>query len=87
MNGLYRYCKFNKEIPTPIIRLKYININYIVFKSKCEKNDNTSCSICLESFSDLEMISYILKCRHIYHKECFTKWYNNQRQICPLCNE
>ena len=47
-------------------------------------NNLNECIICLEDmkFND-DLI--LVKCSHIYHKECLEKWMV-RRSVCPLCD-
>jgi hypothetical protein len=40
------------------------------------------CSICFEEIKENE--KKIIKCNHIFHKECIDKWFKRSHQ-CPLC--
>lgn len=48
---------------------------------------STECVICLEQINESDKV--ILKCNHIFHKECMNKWimYNCYRYPCPICKE
>ena len=43
------------------------------------------CIICLQGFNQEQQIT-IIKCGHIYHKHCLTKWFL-KKKTCPLCDE
>ena len=52
--------------------------------SSYDINDNDkTCSICLEDFSQEKDI-LILDCKHIYHSDCIIEWINKDTS-CPLC--
>lgn len=44
---------------------------------------NKDCSICLDKLL-LSNNLIILKCNHIYHKDCIKSWFN-QSTKCPIC--
>lgn len=56
----------------------------------CLRNDaSDECIFCLEVPIRLEVIRR-LRCMHFFHKECFDEYFdaaNNQKNICPICNE
>ncbi|UJR22632.1 hypothetical protein I4U23_025673 [Adineta vaga] len=60
----------------------------ITFDSKNNNNpnldDETTCSICLETFNDNEILRR-LQCSHYYHTTCIDPWLLAHRS-CPLCN-
>ncbi|CAL1375383.1 unnamed protein product [Linum trigynum] len=49
------------------------------------------CSICLERFQELEMVSILPDCHHVYHPHCIRGWMiHGPRQssadtTCPIC--
>ena len=61
----------------------------IVIKAKLitasEEQLDDSCPICLEKYQKDEQIVN-LKCRHLFHKECFQKWCQKSVK-CPLCRQ
>jgi hypothetical protein len=52
----------------------------IKIKFGCQEKE---CSICMCQYESCQEI-YKLSCRHIYHKECLSRWVNT-RASCPLC--
>lgn len=46
---------------------------------------NESCSICLESYSEVKP-GIKIECNHIFHKECIVEWLINN-ETCPLCRQ
>ena len=51
----------------------------------CEKTFiNYDCCICLQEIKKGEKI-IVLKCNHIYHRDCIEAWFNKKRK-CPYCN-
>ena len=55
----------------------------IIYKNK--QNDNfKECIICLEDMKYNEKL-ILVKCSHIYHKECLEKWIK-KNNVCPLCD-
>ncbi|XP_059293600.1 uncharacterized protein LOC132046845 [Lycium ferocissimum] len=65
----------------------------IVARMKCIKyesterlvNDIDTCCICLEDFSDGQLIGSV-DCRHSFHFDCIRRWLMEDKNICPLCN-
>ena len=45
--------------------------------------DNSDCVICMEGFSENELVKQLL-CGHIFHGECIDHWLNQQKN-CPFC--
>lgn len=43
------------------------------------------CSICLDKLQLLNNL-IILKCKHIYHRDCIKSWFN-QSTKCPICRD
>jgi len=48
-----------------------------------EKGFDENCSICLADFETSE-ITRILRCKHVYHKECIDSWLT-LNGTCPIC--
>jgi hypothetical protein len=57
--------------------------NMIVYKNDKINNLN-ECIICLEDMKYNEHL-ILVKCSHIYHRECLEKWIV-RRSVCPLCS-
>jgi hypothetical protein len=58
--------------------------NVIVTEDNLEEYCNKDCNICLESYA-LDEVMVIIKCNHIFHKECIHMWLCNQNVKCPVC--
>ncbi|KAF8040759.1 hypothetical protein BT93_B2860 [Corymbia citriodora subsp. variegata] len=44
------------------------------------------CCVCLSRFEDEEEVSEVVSCRHVFHKGCLERWFQNYRSsTCPLC--
>ena len=56
--------------------------NMIIYQNKITSLNE--CIICLEDMKYNEDL-ILVKCSHIYHKECLEKWMV-RRSVCPLCN-
>ena len=46
-------------------------------------HDSTSCSICIESFTEAELVK-ILPCFHQFHSKCVDDWLL-RKSTCPVC--
>ncbi|KAI3750825.1 hypothetical protein L2E82_21678 [Cichorium intybus] len=44
-----------------------------------------TCSICLVEFKDMDAVSQLSKCRHVFHKCCLERWLSRDNFTCPLC--
>ncbi|XVF22467.1 hypothetical protein REPUB_Repub12eG0175300 [Reevesia pubescens] len=47
-------------------------------------NVNTTCSICLCEYTDLEMLRMMPECRHYFHVSCIDAWLKLNGS-CPIC--
>ena len=70
------------EFKHPLSKDKLSNIK--IFKINNENLLNEECSICLNKYSQSDMLSQ-LKCNHIFHKECIEKHFSFSSK-CPLDN-
>ncbi|KAF1839284.1 hypothetical protein BDW02DRAFT_235035 [Decorospora gaudefroyi] len=43
------------------------------------------CVICLDAMQAQDSIR-ALKCGHIYHRQCFDRWFTGSHDYCPLCH-
>ena len=53
------------------------------FNTFVRKNNNSICSICLDS--NTENVVVELPCKHYFHEECIGKWLMERVNTCPLC--
>ena len=54
---------------------------YPLIFNKIVLEEEEYCSICLEKFDDNNVT---LPCKHHYHENCITQWFNDKSD-CPLC--
>ena len=47
-----------------------------------ESDNNETCTICLEELNDIIKLN---DCSHSFCKSCIYDWFNNGKNICPLC--
>lgn len=45
------------------------------------------CLVCLCDFEPKETGRKLVKCSHLFHKECIDQWLTTGRNSCPLCRE
>lgn len=57
--------------------------NTYVYDNQYSNPYTNTCTICLENYKKGELIIE-LPCKHLFHKECLSKWFNHNN-ICPLC--
>jgi hypothetical protein len=51
--------------------------------TKKELKDD-QCLVCLDEF-DLKQSVRILRCHHVFHKECVDRWLCEAHNSCPVC--
>ena len=79
----------DKEIIKSLQKKYKIGINYSrhlkTFQGKLKNNQKfeNNCIICLDEYSNNDLIS-IMKCKHIFHHKCLKKWLNESAD-CPIC--
>ena len=83
--------KINPETNNPPSKIKKVRLKEI-------PNDNINCAICMEDMTWFNTKSQ-LHCKHVFHKKCITKWYNQNKYEylytytylkkveCPLCRK
>lgn len=75
--------QFFKRNVRNVRKFPIFTTNFLVFKQLYNADD--ICSICYEKYTDMALVSQILKCGHIYHNNCLDDWFNIKIK-CPLCN-
>lgn len=69
----------------------------LIYKLKYKKGNKsvdefglTECVICMDEFTNNQVIRKIPICKHIFHDECIMRWIKGEQQIeaqrCPMCN-
>lgn len=58
-------------------------VSHGMFSSFPTKNNDSTCSICLETNLEGEVIE--LPCKHYFHKDCVSKWLLDFSNTCPMC--
>ena len=62
----------------PIVEFKSLKKDII--------DKNSSCTICLDDFEPDNKVR-IVKCEHVFHRECIDKWLLENNFTCPTCRE
>ena len=63
---------------------KYSQCFNLMKNSKMEIPDK--CSICLNRYKKSSNVTF-LKCKHIFHKKCLSKWLLKCSNSCPMCKK
>lgn len=45
-----------------------------------------SCTICMSAFKQQDVLTE-LQCKHLFHRECVSKWLLERSRHCPLCGD
>ena len=49
-------------------------------------DEDVECVVCLSKIEEGDEIR-VLRCDHMYHKNCLDKWVGFKKHTCPLCRE
>mmetsp|Transcript_12508 Transcript_12508/g.20806 ORF Transcript_12508/g.20806 Transcript_12508/m.20806 type:complete len:443 (+) Transcript_12508:173-1501(+) len=60
------------------------NDNFENAESPPQKNQQTSCAICIEEYGEGDKLRQ-LPCHHEFHTECILPWLTERHSSCPLC--
>lgn len=60
------------------------NMDKIIKENKVKSDE---CVFCLEKMNDDSNLFTALPCNHIFHETCLRKWFEAQKDTCPLCRE
>ncbi|KAJ6103594.1 hypothetical protein N7486_003816 [Penicillium sp. IBT 16267x] len=47
--------------------------------------DGERCLICLSDYEVAEEVRELVKCKHVFHRDCIDQWLTTGRNSCPLC--
>jgi hypothetical protein len=75
----------NEELEDVKVTLDDKDLEKIESKVLDKKIDD-NCSICLDSYKEGDDVS-ILKCNHIFHKNCIQTYLKEYNHKCPLCKK
>ncbi|CAL5191006.1 unnamed protein product [Lathyrus oleraceus] len=50
------------------------------------EEEYVDCAVCLCKIGEGEVIR-VLRCEHVFHKDCIDKWISIKNSTCPLCRE
>lgn len=53
-------------------------------ENKKDNLDEKECSICLNQYSDDDLVVRLLNCPHLFHSTCIREWYT-YKNSCPIC--
>ncbi|KAL5198505.1 hypothetical protein ABZP36_002017 [Zizania latifolia] len=53
-------------------------------KAETGATTQTCCPVCLENYSDSDVLRVLPDCGHLFHRECVDLWLR-QRPTCPVC--
>ena len=81
INPVIPKSKCKKQIKKELNKLLGVSIKYNTIK---ESNCSNTCLICMDDFTEEDLVRKLPKCKHIYHKECIDKWIV-KKSTCPIC--
>jgi hypothetical protein len=84
--------QINVENISPDVVLERNRIKFtIIEKNSHEYTDDDCCSICLFPYNDLQQQEQQqiikIKCNHIFHVNCLSKWVTQNKNTCPMCRD
>ncbi|EGP87532.1 uncharacterized protein MYCGRDRAFT_104591 [Zymoseptoria tritici IPO323] len=56
-------------------------------EDRVELEADQRCLVCLCDFEAEETGRKLVKCNHLFHKDCIDQWLTTGRNSCPLCRE
>jgi len=54
--------------------------------ARWEQAEGQVCTVCLDPFRLNDTISLLPRCKHLFHKDCVSKWLLERHRKCPLCS-
>jgi len=55
-------------------------------RARAEDAIGEVCTVCLDPFHLNDTISLLPRCKHLFHKDCVSKWLLERHRVCPLCS-
>ncbi|KAJ1412029.1 Zinc finger, RING-type [Sesbania bispinosa] len=49
-------------------------------------HEDVDCAVCLSKMRDREEIR-VLRCHHVFHRDCLDTWVGFNKATCPLCRD
>ncbi|OIW04638.1 hypothetical protein TanjilG_07773 [Lupinus angustifolius] len=68
----------------PIIEEEVSICDY--YESTTTSEEGIDCAVCLCKIEEMDEIR-VLRCDHLFHRDCLDKWVGFKNAICPLCRE
>ncbi|CAJ2648512.1 unnamed protein product [Trifolium pratense] len=79
----YPFYQLHDSHHFPIIKDMYNICNY----EPCfNSEEDVECAVCLCKIEEEDEIR-VLRCNHMYHRECLDKWIGFKNNTCPLCRD
>ena len=75
-----------KTIATEDILNKNTTVDVYKNVNKELREKHTTCAICIDDFNDESNIR-IIKCSHVFHKDCIDPWLLKESYKCPVCRD
>lgn len=76
-------CKNGKRCSN-LYKTTHEDKNVCLLHHRLLKVSEEHCSICMDAMSQRNSMK-ITSCGHFFHKECLTKWAEQNKDTCPLC--
>ena len=87
----YNDLQINIENISPDVVLERNRIKFTVVEENTDEYTHACCSICLFDSNDLEQQEQRqiikIKCNHIFHLNCLSKWVTQNKNTCPMCRD
>jgi len=83
----YNDLQTNIENMSPDVVLERNRIKFTIIEKNSDEYTDSCCSICLCDHNDLKQQIIKIKCNHIFHVNCLSKWVTQNKNTCPMCRD
>ncbi|XP_050204652.1 E3 ubiquitin-protein ligase RHA2B-like [Mercurialis annua] len=75
----------NKRVITTTKYIQLIEEKNPTVIHSCKQSPVAECAVCLSEFGDGDYVRKLVKCKHVFHRDCVDKWLQQYLATCPLC--
>ncbi|CAA3014986.1 RING-H2 finger ATL29-like [Olea europaea subsp. europaea] len=67
-----------------LIIQSFPSFTYSTVKGCRKEKYGLECAVCLDEFSDNDVLRLVILCSHVFHQECIDLWFESHK-TCPVC--
>ncbi|KAK5167109.1 uncharacterized protein LTR77_007839 [Saxophila tyrrhenica] len=83
--GIYNITLVEPEAPSDAAKTATLVAAAVGGEERVSLDAGQRCLVCLCDFEAAEVARKLVKCGHLFHRECIDQWLTQGRNSCPLC--